>query len=163
MLAGNSLPEVKELPEGQSLLIRQLLKYQCQESLPQFKPCRLIRVKDVWENNDKDYLKALLDNLLIRENRDSRILFSVFELILSKNELDIHELLDNFDLEPIRKQKEFKASLFERDSLEPGHFFTGPAIISQNDATTIVLPDFDVKVDQFKNLIMNKRKTLNGD
>ena len=60
-------------------------------------------------------------------------------------------------------EKEFKASLFERDSLEPGHFFTGPAIISQNDATTIVLPDFDVKVDQFKNLIMSKRKTLNGD
>ena len=60
-------------------------------------------------------------------------------------------------------EKEFKASLFERDSLEPGHFFTGPAIISQNDATTIVLPDFDVKVDQFKNLIMSKGKTLNGD
>jgi N-methylhydantoinase A len=60
-------------------------------------------------------------------------------------------------------EKEFKASLFERDSLEPGHFFTGPAIISQNDTTTIVLPDFDVKVDQFKNLIMSKRKMLNGD
>ena len=60
-------------------------------------------------------------------------------------------------------EKEFKASLFERDSLEPGHFFSGPAIISQNDTTTIVLPDFDVKVDQFKNLIMSKRKMLNGD
>jgi len=108
MLAGNSLPEVRELPEGQSLLVRQLLKYQCQESLPQFKPCRLIRVKDVWKTNDEDYLKALLDKLLKRENRDSRILFSVFELVLNKNELDIHDLLDNFDLEPIRTMEEFQ-------------------------------------------------------
>ena len=108
MLAGNSLPEVRDLPEGQSLLVRQLLKYQCQESLPQFKPCRLIRVKDVWKTNDEDYLKALLNKLLKRENRDSRILFSVFELVLNKNELDIHDLLDNFDLEPIRKMEEFQ-------------------------------------------------------
>ncbi|MBC8285016.1 MAG: NACHT domain-containing protein [Nitrospinae bacterium] len=43
MLAGNSLPEVKDLPEGQNLLVRQLLKYQCHEALPQFKPCRLVR------------------------------------------------------------------------------------------------------------------------
>ncbi len=28
MLAGNSLREVKDLPEGQDLLVRQLLKYQ---------------------------------------------------------------------------------------------------------------------------------------
>jgi len=113
MLAGNSLPEVRDLPEGQSLLVRQLLKYQCQESLPQFKPCRLIRVKDVWKTNDEDYLKALLDKLLKRENRDSRILFSVFELVLSKNELDMHELLDNFDLAPIRKLKEFQGFFSE--------------------------------------------------
>ena len=50
----------------------------------------------------------MLDKLLKRENRDSRILFSVFELVLSKNELDIHDLLDNFDLEPIRKMEEFQ-------------------------------------------------------
>lgn len=108
MLAGNSLPEVKELPEGQGFLVRQLLKYQCNESLPQFKPCRLVRVKDVWKANDEDYLKALLKRLLMRENRDSRILFSVFEMVLSKYELDINELLDNFDLEPIRKIEEFR-------------------------------------------------------
>mgnify|MGYP001170705682 CR=1 FL=1 len=108
MLAGNALPEVKELPEGQSLLVRQLLKYQCQESMPQFKPCRLIRVKDVWKTNDEDYLKELLDKLLMRENRDSRILFSVFELVLSKYDLDIHELLDNFDLDPIRRLEELQ-------------------------------------------------------
>lgn len=108
MLAGNSLAEVKELPEGQNLLIRQLLKYQCHESLPQFKPCRLIRVADVWKSNDEDYLQALLKRLLMREHRDSRILFSVFELILNKNGFNIHELLDSFDLEPIRKLEGFQ-------------------------------------------------------
>jgi len=108
MLAGNSLAEVKELPKGQNLLIRQLLKYQCHESFPQFKPCRLIRVGDVWKSNDEDYLQALLTRLLIRKHRDSRILFSVFELVLYKNGLDIHELLDSFDLEPIRKLERFK-------------------------------------------------------
>ncbi len=108
MLAGNSLAEVKELPEGQNLLIRQLLKYQCHESLPQFKPCRLIRVADVWKSNDEDYLQALLNRLLMREHRDSRILFSVFELILDKNGLNIHELLDSFDSEPIRKLEKFQ-------------------------------------------------------
>ena len=108
MLAGNSLAEVKELPKGQNLLIRQLLKYQCHESFPQFKPCRLIRVGDVWKSNDEDYLQALLTRLLIRKHRDSRILFSVFELVLYKNGLNIHELLDSFDLEPIRKLERFK-------------------------------------------------------
>ena len=108
MLAGNSLAEVKELPKGQNLLIRQLLKYQCHESFPQFKPCRLIRVEDVWKSNDEDYLQALLTRLLIRKHRDSRILFSVFELVLYKNGLDIHELLDSFDLEPIRNLERFK-------------------------------------------------------
>lgn len=108
MLAGNSLPEVKDLPEGQNLLVRQLLKYQCHEALPQFKPCRLVREKEVWKTNTEDYLVALLTRLLKREHRDSRILFSVFELVLSKNGLNIHELLDNFDLEPIRKLEEFQ-------------------------------------------------------
>ncbi|MBT5472335.1 MAG: SUMF1/EgtB/PvdO family nonheme iron enzyme, partial [Nitrospina sp.] len=113
MLAGNSLAEVQDLPEGQSLLVRQLLKYQCHESLPQFKPCRLIRVKDVWKSNDEEYLQSLLKRLLKREHRDSRILFSVFELVLFKNDLDIHELLDNFDWEPIRKLEELQAFLNE--------------------------------------------------
>jgi len=108
MLAGNSLAEVKDLPEGQNLLVRQLLKYQCPEILPQFKRCRLVRVADVWKSNDNEYLQSLLKRLLIREHRDSRILFSVFELVLNKTGLSIHTLLDNFDLEPIRNLDEFQ-------------------------------------------------------
>ena len=108
MLAGNSLREVKDLPEGQDLLVRQLLKYQCPEMLPQFKPCRLVRVENVWKANDSDYLQSLLNRLLMREHRDSRILFSVFELVLNNAGANIHSLLDNFDLEPIRSLKEFQ-------------------------------------------------------
>jgi len=108
MLAGNSLAEAKGLPEEQSLLVRQLLKYQCNESLPQFKPCRLVRVDDVWKANEENYLQALLDRLLMREHRDSRILFSVFELVLNREGLNIHELLDCYDLDPIRKLERFR-------------------------------------------------------
>ena len=53
--------------------------------------------------------------------------------------------------------KQYDASLFDRVDLEAGHYFAGPAIISQDDTTTIVLPEFDVKVDKFKNLIISKR------
>ena len=66
-------------------------------------------------------------------------------------------------LEPSKTHKiyiegqEYDASLFDRVDLEAGHYFAGPAIISQDDTTTIVLPEFDVKVDKFKNLIISKR------
>ena len=53
--------------------------------------------------------------------------------------------------------KEYEASLFDRINLKSGHYFSGPAIISQDDTTTIVLPEFDVKVDKFKNLIISKK------
>ena len=108
MLAGNSLREVRDLPEGQDLLVRQLLKYQCPEMLPQFKPCRLVSVENVWKSNDAEYLQSLLNRLLMREHRDSRILFSVFELVLSNSGKNIHTLLDNYDLEPIKNLKEFQ-------------------------------------------------------
>ncbi|MBT4899201.1 MAG: NACHT domain-containing protein, partial [Nitrospina sp.] len=91
MLAGNSLPEVGDLPKGQGLLVRQLLKYQCRETLPQFSPCRKVSVQEVIQCNETEYLENLLSRLLKREHRDSRILFSVLELILAKHGLDFHQ------------------------------------------------------------------------
>ena len=108
MLAGNSLAEVGELPKEQGLLIRQLLKYQCKETLPQFSKCRQVSVEDVIACHDTEYLDNLLTRLLKREHRDSRILFSVFELILARNGLNLHQLLDTFDLEPVKKLGVFK-------------------------------------------------------
>ena len=118
MLAGNSLAEVGDLPKGQGLLIRQLLKYQCKETLPQFSQCRKVRVQEVIQCNETGYLENLLSRLLKREHRDSRILFSVFELILAKHGLDFHRLLDTFDFEPLKKLDEFKEFFNEIAKLE---------------------------------------------
>ena len=118
MLAGNSLPEVGDLPKGQGLLVRQLLKYQCRETLPQFSPCRKVSVQEVIQCNETEYLENLLSRLLKREHRDSRILFSVLELILAKHGLDFHQLLDTFDFEPLKKLEELKEFLSEVAELE---------------------------------------------
>jgi N-methylhydantoinase A len=42
--------------------------------------------------------------------------------------------------------------LYRRATLEPGHAFDGPAVIAQDDCTTIVPPGFRVSVDEFSNL-----------
>ena len=118
MLAGNSLAEVGDLPKGQELLIKQLLKYQCKETLPQFSQCRKVRVQEVIQYNETGYLENLLSRLLKREHRDSRILFSVFELILAKHGLDFHQLLDTFDFESLKKLDEFKEFFNEVAKLE---------------------------------------------
>ena len=118
MLAGNSLAEVGDLPKGQELLIKQLLKYQCKETLPQFSQCRKVRVKEVVQYNETGYLENLLSRLLKREHRDSRILFSVFELILARHGLDFHQLLDTFDFESLKKLDEFKEFFNEVAKLE---------------------------------------------
>ena len=44
--------------------------------------------------------------------------------------------------------------IYERDRLRPGNRFTGPAVIEQMDATTLVLPDMKVRVDPYLNLIL---------
>ncbi len=113
MLAGNSLAEVGDLPKEQDLLIRQLLKYQCKETFPQFSQCRQVRVEEVIQCNETGYMDLLLSRLLKRRHRDSRILFSVFELILARHDLNFHRLLDTFDLGPLKNLKEFKAFFTE--------------------------------------------------
>ncbi len=113
MLAGNSLAEVGDLPKEQDLLIRQLLKYQCKETFPQFSQCRQVRVEEVIQCNETGYMDLLLSRLLKRQHRDSRILFSVFELILARHDLNFHRLLDTFDLGPLKNLEEFKAFFTE--------------------------------------------------
>lgn len=113
MLAGNSLAEVGDLPKEQDLLIRQLLKYQCKETFPQFSQCRQVRVEEVIQCNETGYMDLLLSRLLKRQHRDSRILFSVFELILAKHDLNFHRLLDTFDFGPLKNLEEFKAFFTE--------------------------------------------------
>ena len=118
MLAGNSLAEVGELPKGQGLLVRQLLKYQCKEKLPQFSQFRKVRVEEVIQFNETEYLENLLSRLLKREHRDSRILFSVLELILTKHGLNFHKLMDMFDFEPLKKLDELQEFFSEVTKLD---------------------------------------------
>jgi N-methylhydantoinase A len=48
-------------------------------------------------------------------------------------------------------------SVYDRDRLAPGNEIEGPAIIEARDSTTVVLPDQSVTVDEFTNLILEKR------
>lgn len=43
-------------------------------------------------------------------------------------------------------------ALYRRAELSPGRYFEGPAVIFQEDATTVVPPGFTVRVDRFANL-----------
>lgn len=43
-------------------------------------------------------------------------------------------------------------ALFHRRDLAPGHHFVGPAVVAQDDTTTVVLPGQAVTVDTFGNL-----------
>jgi len=44
--------------------------------------------------------------------------------------------------------------VYERGALAPGASFHGPAIVEQMDATTVVPPDFEGRVDSFGNLFL---------
>jgi len=44
--------------------------------------------------------------------------------------------------------------VYARARLQPGHVFTGPAIVEQMDATTVVLPGMTARVDDYLNLIL---------
>lgn len=54
---------------------------------------------------------------------------------------------------------EREIALYRRADLLAGQAFEGPAVVSQDDATTCVLPGFSVTVDAFGNLVLSNRAT----
>jgi N-methylhydantoinase A len=44
--------------------------------------------------------------------------------------------------------------VYDREKLGPGHQFTGPAVVEQMDATTLVLTGQTAQVDPYLNLIV---------
>jgi len=112
-LAGNSVLEAEDLSEERKLLIAQLLKYQCRDSFPQFTRCRLIKVEDVIAANGPSVLRPLLVNLLKRESRDGRILYSVIELLLALEGIDWSELVDRQEFGSLKTVKELEGFLSE--------------------------------------------------
>jgi N-methylhydantoinase A len=48
--------------------------------------------------------------------------------------------------------------VYSRDALEPGHKIGGPAIIEQLDTTTVIHPEQEAAVDEYRNLIMREKQ-----
>ena len=47
-----------------------------------------------------------------------------------------------------------QASIYARERLQPGHELPGPAVVEQEDSTTLIHPGFRARVDRFLNLIL---------
>jgi len=43
-------------------------------------------------------------------------------------------------------------AVFRRSDLAPGHIFAGPAVVTQDDCTTVVPPGMIARVDEYGNL-----------
>jgi N-methylhydantoinase A len=48
--------------------------------------------------------------------------------------------------------------VYSRDRLEPGHQITGPAIVEQLDTTTVIHPEQEAAVDEYRNIIIREKK-----
>ena len=50
--------------------------------------------------------------------------------------------------------KQMSTPIYDRAKLTPGHKIAGPAIITQKDSTTVILPDHHGKVDEYLNILI---------
>jgi N-methylhydantoinase A len=48
--------------------------------------------------------------------------------------------------------------VYSRDRLEPGHQINGPAIVEQLDTTTVIHPEQEAAVDEYRNIIIREKK-----
>jgi 5-oxoprolinase (ATP-hydrolysing) len=53
-----------------------------------------------------------------------------------------------------------EADVYDRARLSPGHRIEGPAIVTQVDTTTLVLPGYSAEVDEHSNLLIKQRAVL---
>ncbi len=51
--------------------------------------------------------------------------------------------------------KELDTPIYDRDKLKSGHTIKGPAIVTQKDSTTVILPDHHGKVDEYMNILIS--------
>ena len=51
-------------------------------------------------------------------------------------------------------RQEFESQVYDRDRLVSGDVFTGPAVIAEYSATTVLPPDCEARVDTFRNLVI---------
>src|SRR6266542_3675849 len=50
------------------------------------------------------------------------------------------------------------AEIYHRDLLEQGHRIAGPAIVEQLDTTTVIQPEQEAMVDEYRNIIIREKK-----
>lgn len=50
--------------------------------------------------------------------------------------------------------KQMDTNIYDRDKLRPGHKISGPAIVTQKDSTTVILPEHYGKVDEYLNILI---------
>ena len=48
--------------------------------------------------------------------------------------------------------------IYDRSKLEPGACFTGPAIVTEFDSTTVVLPGYQAEVDRWFNILITRER-----
>jgi len=48
--------------------------------------------------------------------------------------------------------------VYNRDRFEPGHKIIGPAIVEQLDTTTVIQPEQEATVDEYRNIIIREKK-----
>lgn len=50
--------------------------------------------------------------------------------------------------------KQMDTNIYDRDKLRPGHKISGPAIVTQKDSTTVILPEHYGKLDEYLNILI---------
>ena len=50
--------------------------------------------------------------------------------------------------------KDVECPVYQRDKLDVGATFEGPAVVDQLDCTTVVFPGQSVKIDEYRNMII---------
>jgi N-methylhydantoinase A len=53
-------------------------------------------------------------------------------------------------------------AIYQRTDLQPGDCFSGPALIVEDETTTVVSPAFDVSVDGYRYLVLTRRAVTEG-
>jgi N-methylhydantoinase A len=53
-------------------------------------------------------------------------------------------------------------AIFQRSALQPGDSFAGPALVVEDETTTVVSPAFDVSVDSYRYLVLTRRSRTEG-
>ncbi|WP_456265796.1 MULTISPECIES: hydantoinase/oxoprolinase family protein [unclassified Bacillus (in: firmicutes)] len=58
------------------------------------------------------------------------------------------------------EEKEYEAPVYNRDTLSVGSIVNGPAVIEQDDTTTLILPNWAGSIDPSGNLVISKEAAL---